>query len=274
LGFQSRSCPLLFSGKKATQALFAGEIDISTVADMPVVFNSFKREDFCIFATFTCSYPFVKVIARKDKGINTGADLRGKRVGANKGTSSHFFLVVFLIHNNLSISGVKMIDIKTFDLPDALKNNEVDAISVWQPYTQKAKKLLKDNAIELPSSENYRTTFNFAVMKSFAKEHPEILKRFLRAIDNAATFTKKNRERSQDIIVESFKLDKNTVSSAWDDFIFGISLDQALLVSWDEIARWAIENNFIEEKKLPNYLNFICLDALEAVKPESITIIR
>lgn len=262
------------SGKKATQSLFAGEVDISTVADMPVVFNSFKREDFCIFATFTYSYPFVKIIARKDKDIKTGPDLKGKKVGANKGTSSHFFLAVFLIHNQLSISEVEMINIRTVDLPAALKNNEVDAISVWQPYAQKAKKLLQDNAIELPTSEIYRTTFSFAVMKSFAKDHPEILKRFLRAIDKAATFIKKNREGSQDVIVASFKIDKDTVRAAWDDFAFGIFLDQSLLVAWDEIARWSLENNFVEKKKFPNYLNFIYLDALEAVKPESITIIR
>lgn len=262
------------SGKKATKALFAGEVDISTVADMPVVFNSFKRKDFYIFATFTYSYPFVKIIARKDKGIKTGADLKGKRVGANRGTSSHFFLGVFLIHKQLSIYEVAMINIRTVDLPAALKNNKVDAISVWQPYTQRAKKLLQDNAIELPSSEIYRTTFNFAVMKGFAKDHPETLRRFLKAIDKAATFIKRNRERSQDIIVETFKLDKDTVSAAWDDFTFGLSLDQALLVAWDEIARWGIENNLIDKKKLPNYFNFIYLDALEAVKPETITIIR
>ena len=262
------------SGKKATQSLFAGEVDISTVADMPVVFNSFKRNDFCIFATFTYSYPFVKIIARKDKGIKMGADLKGKRVGANSETSSHFFLGVFLIHNNLSISDVEMINIRTVDLPAALKNNEVDAISVWQPYSQKAMKLLQNNAIELPSGEIYRTTFNFAVMRSFAKEHPEILKKFLKAIDKAATFIRKNKKGSQDIIIESFKLDKDAVRAAWDDFVFGISLDQSLLVAWDEIARWAIENNFVDKKKPPNYLNFICLDALETVKPESITIIR
>ena len=262
------------SGKLATKGLFEEEVDISTAADIPVVFNSFKRDDFCIFATFTYSYPFVKIIARKDKGIKTGADLKGKKVGVNMGTSSHFFLGVFLIHNQLSISEVEIINIKTVDLPGALKNNDVDAISVWQPHSQKALKLLQGNAIEFPSKEIYRTTFNFAVMKNFSKEHPEILKRFLRAIDKAAKFTKENREKSQDIIVESFKLDKDTVRAAWDDFSFGISLDQSLLVSWEEIARWGIENNFIENKKVPNYLNFIYLDALEAVNPESITIIR
>ncbi len=262
------------SGKKATQALFAGEVAISTVADMPVVFNSFKRQDFCIIATFTYSYPFVKIIARKDSGLKKGVDLKGKKVGANMGTSSHFFLGVFLIHNRLSIPDVEMINIKTVDLPTALKNNEVDAISVWQPYTQKAMQLLGDNAIELPNAEIYRTTFNFAVMKMFAKEHPEILQRFLRAIDKATAFIRKDREKAQEIIAGSFNLDKNVVNAAWDDFVFGISLDQPLLVSWDNIARWVIENRLVNKNQIPNYLNYICLDTLQAVKPNSITIIR
>ena len=262
------------SGKKATQALFAGEVAISTAADMPVVFNSFKRQDFCIIATFTYSFPFVKIIARKDSGIKKGADLKGKKIGANMGTSSHFFLGVFLIHNRLSIPDVEMINIKTVDLPAALKNNEVDAISVWQPYTQKAMQLLGDNAVELPSAEIYRTTFNFAVMKMFAKEHPEILQKFLRAIDKAAEFIRKDREKAQEITAGSFNLDKNVVNAVWDDFVCGISLDQPLLVSWDNIARWAIENRLVNKKKIPNYLKYICLDALQAVKPNSITIIR
>ena len=125
------------------------------MADMPVVFESFKRQDFCIIATFAYSFPFVKIIARKDSGIKKGVDLKGKKVGANRETSSHFFLGIFLIHNRLSISDVEMINIRTVDLPAALKNNEVDAISVWQPYTQNAMQLLGDNAVELPSSESH-----------------------------------------------------------------------------------------------------------------------
>jgi ABC-type nitrate/sulfonate/bicarbonate transport system substrate-binding protein len=261
------------SGKVATKALFAGEVDISTVADMPVVFNGFKRNDFCIFATFTYSYPFVKIIARKDTGIKTGTNLKGRKVGVNRGTSSHFFMEVFLMHNRVSASDVEMINIKTVDLPSALKNNDVDAISVWQPYSQKAKELMGDNAIELPSSEIHRTTFSFATMRSFSKEHPEMLERFLRALDKAAAFTKNDSEKAQEIIAGSFNLDRSTVRAAWNDFVFGIFLDQSLLSEWDDISRWAITNKFVDKKKIPNYLNYICADALRAVKPESITII-
>ena len=262
------------SGKKATQALFAGEVGISTVIDMPVVFNSFERQDFCIFATFAYSFPFIKIIARKDSGIKTGADLKGKKVGANRGTTSHFFLGVFLIHNRLSISEVEIINIEIADLPSALKNGEVDAISVWQPHTKKAMQLLGDNSIELASPEICRSNFNFAVMKMFAKEHPKILQKLLRAFDKSATFIKNEREKSLEIMATSLNLDKDTIRPTWDNVIFGISLDQSLLVGWDDIARWAIKNRLVNKKQIPNYLNYICLDALEAVKPNSITIIR
>ena len=262
------------SGKLATKGLFAGEVDISTVADMPVVFNSFKRQDFCIFSTFAYSYSFVKIIGRKDRGIKTGQDLKGKKIGVNTGTSSQFFLGVFLIHNRLSISDVELVNIKTVDMPAALKNNEVDAVSVWQPYSQETHRLLQGNAIELPNSEIYRATFNFAALKSFAKDHPEILKKLLSAIDRAAGFIEDNKEKSQELIAKNFNFDKEIVRAAWNDFGFNISLDQALLISWDEIARWTIENKFTNSKKIPNYLDFIYLNALGAVKPESITIIR
>lgn len=262
------------SGKAAAGSMFKGEVDISTVADMPVVFNSFLREDFCVISTLTSSYDFIKIIARKDRGIKTGADIKGKKVGANIGTSSHFFLGVFLIHNRLSISEVEMINIGTLDLPAALKNNEVDAISVWEPYAQEVRQLLQDNAIELLCSEIYRTTFDFAALKSFVQDHQETVKKFLQAIDKAALFTRSNREESQEIIAANFNIDKKIVNMLWDDYIFKVSLDQALLTSWDDIARWAIDNRLTDKKTIPNYLKFVHLDALAAVKPEAVTIIH
>jgi len=262
------------SGRRTLESMFAGEVDISTVADTPIVFSGFDRQDYSIFATFVYSYRDSKIIAYKDKNINTGADLKGKKVGAYIGTSGHFFLGLCLTHNNLSVSQVELINIKTVDLPASLRNNEVDAISIWEPFGYEAKQLLQDKAIELPCSEIYRTTFNFAVMKDFARDHPETLEKFLRAIDNAVTFIKNNKEKSQAIVAESLNLDEKNVSAIWDDYVFEIFLDQSLLLSWEDIARWAIENKFTDKTKVPNYLNFIYLNGLEAVKPDAIAVIR
>ncbi len=262
------------SGKLAMKGMFAGDVDLSTVADIPIVFNGFKRQDFFVFATFTQSYHFVGIIAHNGRGIETGTDLKGKKVGINRGTSSHFYLGVFLINHGLSASDVDIVDYETPDLPNALHNNEVDAISAWQPYSQETIRLLQGNAMQFPDSEIYRTTFNLVAMKNFAGEHPEILEKLLRALDKAVVFIKTNEDESHEIIAKIFQFDKSVVSTAWPDFGFKIILDQSLLLSWEEIARWILRNKLANGKTVPNYLDIIYLDALKKIKPGSVTIIH
>ncbi len=79
------------SGKLALNGLFAGEVDISTTASTPIMFKGFDRQDFSILTTFVHSYNDVKMITRKGTGINTGADLKGRKVGVDMGTTSQFF---------------------------------------------------------------------------------------------------------------------------------------------------------------------------------------
>lgn len=57
------------TGKMALGAMFAGEVDVATVAETPVMFNSFTRNDFAVIATFTSSNDDCKVIARGTRAI-------------------------------------------------------------------------------------------------------------------------------------------------------------------------------------------------------------
>ena len=262
------------SGKLATNGMFNGENDISTVADMPVVVNSFKRNDFCIIATFTYSYNMVKIVTRRDSGIKSVEDLKGKKVGINPGTSSHFYLASFLLYNKVPISDLKLINIKTVDMPKALLNKKVDAASVWEPYAQKTIDLLNDNAVVLKAPDIYRTTFSFTAKKKYINEHEEEIIKFLRAIDDAVDFIHKNREQSVEIISTDFNIDKKIVSNLWDTYMFGLFLDESLLINWDSIARWEIKNKFVKKERIPNYLNYVCLDLLKKLKSEAVTIIH
>ncbi len=200
------------SGKLALNGLFAGEVDISTTASTPIMFKGFDRQDFSILTTFVHSYNDVKMITRKGTGINTGADLKGRKVGVDMGTTSQFFLGIYLSYNGLSNSEVELIDIKTVDLPSALLKNEVEAISVWEPHAYNALQLLQEEAFELPGSEVFRTTFNLVATGDFTRDHPEAIKKVLRALIKAAAYIKTNKEESIDTVAEVLELDKEILN--------------------------------------------------------------
>ena len=267
------------SGRLSLLAMLEGDegIDISAAAPTPIMFNSFERPDFFIFGTFAYAYKDIKVIARRDSGINSTMDLIDKKIGTPLGTTGQFFTETFLIYNAVSPNDVELVNIAPSDLPSALNNGEVDAIVIWEPHGSNAIGLLGDNAIRLPSSDVYKTTFNFLVMDDFAARNPEVLERFLRAIDKATTYIQ-NRENTDEechnIVANRLNLDREIMDLHWDEFLFELSLDQSLLINLEDEARWAIKNNFTDKTEVPNYLDYISIEALEAVKPEAVTIIR
>ncbi len=55
---------------------------------------------------------------------------------------------------------------------------------------------------------------------------------------------------------------------------FILSLSQVLIIAMEDEARWAIKNNLTDATEVPNYLDYIYFDALEAVKPDAVNIIH
>jgi len=116
------------------------------------------------------------------------------------------------------------------------------------------------------------------VMKDYAAAHPEILAKFLRAIDGATTFLSEHKEEAQGLaqglIDRRLALDSATTVALWDEFTFEMSLDQALIRVLEQEATWAIRNDLVSRPKIPNYLDYIHFEPMEAVKPKAVTIHR
>ena len=78
-------------GKLALQEVLDGKADFATVAETPVMFAIMKGEKISIIATIQTSNRNNAILARKDKGILTPDDLKGKKIGATFGTTSAIF---------------------------------------------------------------------------------------------------------------------------------------------------------------------------------------
>jgi NitT/TauT family transport system substrate-binding protein len=138
----------------------------------------------------------------------------------------------------------------------------------------KARKTLGHQAATFYAEGLYSPSFLIATRQDYAKANPEIIQRVLQSLVNASQFIHKNPDQSRVIVAKYLGMDKSLLDELSAHYHFNITLDQSLLLTLENQAKWAIKNKLTDQTKVPNYLDFIYLDALATIRPEGVTIIR
>jgi len=261
------------AGKLACDALMAGEADIATSADFVFVSNSFKNTDIRLLGTVAVA-EVCELVARKDRGILEPQDLKGKRVGVTKKSTAEFFLGSFLIYNGLSISDIEAVDLKPSEIVEAVINGDIDAGYTWIPNTNDIVDALGENAVKYPGQSGQDFYFVLISKESWIESHPAAARRLMKALMQAEEYVKNNNQEAKKFIQKRFSLPFSHVDYSWLKHRFVVNISQALLIAIEDQARWRIENRLTDANEIPNYLDYIYMDALEEVKPEAISIIR
>jgi sulfonate transport system substrate-binding protein len=123
------------SGPALTEALNAGDIDVGEVGEAPPVFAAAAKVEFQIVGASAPAPKGESVLVRKDSPIRSVADLRGKKIGLNKGSNVHYFLIKLLEANGLRLSDVDVQYLNPSDGRAAFDSGAIDAWSIWDPYS-------------------------------------------------------------------------------------------------------------------------------------------
>jgi sulfonate transport system substrate-binding protein len=261
-------------GKAALGEALTGKADFATVAETPVIFAVMQGEKISILATIQASKKNNAILARKDKRILTPLDLKGRNIGVTLGTTADFFMHAFLIEHGISRNDIKIVNLKPEEMPHALESGDVDAVSAFHPYLRQTQKNIGDRGIIFYDEEIYTQTFNIVATQDFVNRNPDKIKKFLRALIRAEDFVRQHPEEAQKIVADTSGIDLALVREVWADSAFSVALDQALLLAMEDESQWAIRNKLTNTANVPNYLNFIYLEGLQAVKPSAVRILR
>ncbi|HJX16939.1 MAG TPA: NrtA/SsuA/CpmA family ABC transporter substrate-binding protein [Acidiferrobacterales bacterium] len=262
------------SGSLAMKGLLAGDVAMTTAADIPIVFESMARRDFRIVATIGSSDNEPRIIARKDRDVKVPADLRGKRIATQKASAVHFFLHVFLLQNGMTAEDVTLSFLKPDDLVKTLVDGEIDAFSMREPYISQAAKQLGDNALVFEKPGLYRKTFNVVVTADLLKNRPEVVRRAMHALVQAEAFAQKHPNQAIQIVAKVLESPPADIAAIWPDSVLKVSLDQSLLVSLEDEAKWVIGSKLAETTETPNYLEMVHVGSLKAVAPFLVSLIH
>jgi NitT/TauT family transport system substrate-binding protein len=264
----------VIGGHRAIRAVFKGEADLATSSEAVVMFNSFERADFAVLCTFVSSDNDVKIITRRDSGIERVGDLAGHRVGTILGASAQFFLDETLVLNGINRSTMEIVHVNPETSPEALELGDVDAVVTWEPFAYLTLTRLGNAAVVVPHDRAYIETFNAIVMRDYAKRNQDVLRRMVRALIKASDFLVTRGEESQRMVAKRLGKDLAMIQAVWGDFSFGVSLHQWLLTTLEAQARWAVNNALVADQAPPNYLDFLLVEPLEQLDPQAVTIFR
>jgi NitT/TauT family transport system substrate-binding protein len=178
-----------------------------------------------------------------------------------------------LILNRISHEEVTIIDLPLDKTNNALLRGEVDAIASWGPGMDNFEKEIPQG-VTFYGKGLYKWTWNLVGMAEFIQKNPGSITRTLRSLLKAETYIREHSDDSRRIVTDRFHLENGAkLRQQWDGYCFNLSLDPNFLLSLEDQARWAIRNNLIDRKTVPNFLEAIYFDGLKAVKPQAVTIV-
>ena len=263
------------SGAGALDGVLKGEADIVVgTTEFPFTVRVLNQARIRTIGSISKS-EFTYLIGRKDRGINEVSDLKGKRVGTTFGTIAHFYLGRFLNLNGLNIQDVTLVDLKTpAEWVDAVVNGSIDAVATAQPYANLAKEGLGANAVVWSVQNSQPMYAQMIATDEWITENPELITRFLKSLLQAEEFTINHPAVAKTIVKNQMNFTEAYTETAWRQNQFLLTLDQSLILSMEDEARWMIANKLTNETEVPNFLNYIYLDGLVSVKPDSVNVIR
>jgi NitT/TauT family transport system substrate-binding protein len=181
-----------------------------------------------------------RIIGRKSAGINSLADLRGKRITTAAQTSAHYYLFKMLGSARLQESDVTLVTVERTGMAQAIARRDADAISMWEPEAQKALDALGRDASVFENVPLYREWFSLysSIDVLNNADRRRDLVAFVRSVLAASETV---RSRSQDaipIVARKINQTEAIVRSAWPHHAFPATLPPRMLDVLTEEDQW------------------------------------
>jgi NitT/TauT family transport system substrate-binding protein len=181
-------------------ALRAGQLNANTQTLNDTISSVAAGSDQVIVLVNDNSTGNDKIIVRE--GINTIADLKGKKVAAEEGTVDHFLLLLGLKKAGLTQADIQFKPLETGAAAAAFVAGQVDAVGVFAPFTTKA--LSRSGSKELFSSKDFPGAIpdHLVVNRKLINERPQDVQALVNTWFATLDFIKANPDKAYEIMAK------------------------------------------------------------------------
>lgn len=209
------------AGPALLEALNAGSIDFGRTGDSPPIFAQAAGSPIVYVAAGYSKYEGSGILIPKDSPIQSLADLKGKKIGFAKGSSSHYLLVKALEKAGLDYNDITPAYLQPGDARVAFEQGSIDAWVVWDPFT--ADTQLNSDATLLVNGEGLTSDRDFFVANAnYAKENKEILEVIVNQIQHSSEWANSHQKELVTMIAPLLKIDEKSIEMAVQRREYGV----------------------------------------------------
>jgi aliphatic sulfonates family ABC transporter substrate-binding protein len=180
-------------GPPMIAAMQNGSLDLASVGSVAFLIGLSQGLDWVMIGINPEGAYSQGVVARKDSGIHTPTDLKGKRIGMLKGSTAHIGLMMILRQHGIRPDQVTLVDMSPEEQLLALENKKIDAAMVWEPWMQR---MVHGAGGRIVSTEGnvgiYTNVDGYTVRRQWLRDNRETALRFLRALIMANDIVQKD----------------------------------------------------------------------------------
>lgn len=166
------------SGADVNTAFVAGELDFGALGSSPVArgLSAPLNIPYKVAFVLDVAGDNEALVARDGSGVDSIADLRGKRIATPFASTAHYSLLAALAQNNLSPNDVQLIDLQPQAILAAWERGDIAAAYSWLPTLDDLRKTGKDLVTSRQLAQDGKPTLDLAVVADkFAAEHPDVV---------------------------------------------------------------------------------------------------
>jgi taurine transport system substrate-binding protein len=174
-------------GGDVIRAMASGQVQIGEAGSAPIASGMSQGLPVELIWILSDIAAAEAMVARNGSGVNSIADLKGKRVGVPFTSTTHFHTMVALEMAKMNPADVRIVNMRPPEIAAAWERGDIDATFIWDPVLAR----IKGNGKVLITSgditkQTGKATFDgIVVNRDWAKQHGEFLTKFIEVIARA-----------------------------------------------------------------------------------------
>jgi taurine transport system substrate-binding protein len=173
-------------GGDVIRAMASGDVQLGEVGSTGIATAVSQGMDVELFWILEDIASAEALVARNGSGVNTIADLKGKKVGTPFVSTSHFQLLYALQKAGVKPSEVQILNMRPPEIAAAWSRGDLDATFIWDPVLSQVKKNGKVLTTSGDVCKQGACTFDgLIVTRKFATENPAFMVALVKALAKA-----------------------------------------------------------------------------------------